>query len=136
MTVTRRRSIDAPGFSHGKLPIPAASRIGPFIASGNIFGYDFKAGAHPDDAEAQVSLMFAHMQSIVEAAGAALGDILKVTVYIRDDSVRAALDSCWIQLFPDPASRPARQAIATPQMPLNRLVACDILAVVPDGHAA
>ena len=133
MTLTERRSIDAPGFSHGKLPIPAASRIGPFIASGNIFGYDFEAGAHPDDAEAQVSLMFAHMQRIVEAAGARLGDILKVTVYIREDSVRAAVDGCWVKLFPDAASRPARQAIATPQMPLNRLVACDVLAIASDG---
>lgn len=42
----QRRSIGAPGFSHGKLPIPVASRIGPFIASGNIFGHDFEADAH------------------------------------------------------------------------------------------
>jgi 2-iminobutanoate/2-iminopropanoate deaminase len=128
---TARRSVDVDGFSHGKLPIPAASRIGPFIASGNIFGYDFVAGAHPEDVGAQVALMFDHMRRIVEGAGAALDDILKVTVYVRSDAVRPEIDRCWIRAFPDPASRPARQTLVQEAMPLNRLAACDILAVAP-----
>ncbi|MET3473434.1 2-iminobutanoate/2-iminopropanoate deaminase [Novosphingobium sp. 1529] len=127
--MTKRQSIFAEGFSHGALPIPAASRIGPFIASGNIFGFDYAAGAHPETADAQAALMFQHMQRIVEAAGGTLDDILKVTVYVQNDSVRAAVDPEWIKAFPDPASRPARQTMVQAAMPGNRLIACDILAV-------
>jgi enamine deaminase RidA (YjgF/YER057c/UK114 family) len=129
--MTNRRSINAEGFSHGQLPIPAASRIGPFIASGNIFGYDYAAGAHPESAEEQARLMFEHMGRIITAAGASLDDILKVTVYVRNDAVRKAVDPEWIKAFPAPDSRPARQTMVQDPMPGNRLIACDILAVAP-----
>jgi enamine deaminase RidA (YjgF/YER057c/UK114 family) len=125
----KRRSIDVEGFGHGALPIPAASRIGPFIASGNIFGFDYNQGAHPDDAAEQMALMFAHMRAIVAGAGATLDDILKVTVYVRNDDVRSTLDAEWISAFPDVASRPARQTMIQAAMPGNRLVACDVIAI-------
>ncbi|MCZ8018664.1 RidA family protein [Novosphingobium sp.] len=125
-----RKSIVVEGFGHGKLPIPAASRIGPFVASGNIFGFDYTAGAHPDTAEEQAALMFNYVRLVIEGAGGTLDDILKITVYIRNDSVRAAIDQHWLEAFPHEASRPARQAILLEAMPGNRLVACDFLAVI------
>jgi 2-iminobutanoate/2-iminopropanoate deaminase len=129
--MTSRRSINVEGFGHGQLPIPAASRIGPFIASGNIFGFDYAAGAHPDSAEEQARLMFEHMGRIIAASGASLDDILKVNIYVRNDAVRKAVDPEWIKAFPVPDNRPARQTMVQDPMPGNRLIACDILAVAP-----
>jgi 2-iminobutanoate/2-iminopropanoate deaminase len=83
-----RKSIETDVFSHGMLPIPAASRIGVFVASGNIFGYDFTAGSRPETADQQVKLMFGHLRSVITAAGGSLEDILKLTVHVRSDVVR------------------------------------------------
>ncbi len=38
--MSKRRSIEVEGLSHGGTPIPAASRIGNMIASGGIAGVD------------------------------------------------------------------------------------------------
>ena len=132
MTISIRQSVQADGFSHGKLPIPAASRIGPFVASGNIFGYDFAEGKHPDGAAEQCALMFGHLREVVKAAGITLEDIIKMTVYLRDESVRAVVDQHWLLAFPDTNSRPARQTIVQTTMPAKRLIACDILAIASD----
>jgi enamine deaminase RidA (YjgF/YER057c/UK114 family) len=126
-----RRSIRPDEFNHGALPIPAASRIGPFIATGNIFGLDFEKRAHPDSADEQVALMFNHLRAILKSAGASLDDVLKVTVYVRNDGVRKAVDPVWVAAFPDEAARPARQTLVMEAMPGNRLVCCDVLAVAP-----
>lgn len=133
--MSRRRSIHVVGFSHENLPIPAACRIGPFIASGNIFGFDYERGAHPDDPAYQTALMFAHMRTIIAGAGATLDDVLKVTVYVRTDEVRAVLDAEWIKAFPAEDARPARQTMVQAAMPGNRLIACDVLAIARDGGA-
>ena len=127
-----RQSITAEGFSHGALPIPAASRIGPFVATGNVFGFDFDSAAHPESAGAQAELMFAHLRRILAAAGCGFADVLKLTVYVRDDGVRGAINTPWLAAFPDEASRPARQTILMPTLPEGRLVACDALAIAPD----
>lgn len=130
-----RDSIETDEFSHGVLPIPAASRIGAFVASGNIFGYDFIAGSHPETADQQVQLMFGHLRSVITAAGGSLEDILKITVHVRSDAVRGAVDSEWIKAFPDPASRPARQTMVNAAMPGNRLVQCDMLAIIDSSRS-
>jgi 2-iminobutanoate/2-iminopropanoate deaminase len=125
----RRKSIRIDSYSHGKTPIPAASRIGPFIASGNIGGFDVARGGYAADAAEQTRQMFENLRDIVTAAGATLDDVLKMTVYVRDDSYRALLDMEWLKAFPDRDTQPARQTILHKDLPAGRLISCDILAV-------
>ena len=105
--MTRRRSIDIEGFGHAN-PIPAASRVGDVVMSGVILGRDGAAGAPPPGLEAQCALVFRHMRAVVEAAGGTCADIVKVDVWLKDPTDRAALNAEWTRAFPDPASRPAR----------------------------
>ena len=46
--------------------------------------------------------MFAQVRRIVEAAGESAGDIVKMTVWMRDRTKRAALNGPWVEMFPDP----------------------------------
>ena len=107
--MSRRRSIEVEGFSHGTNPIPAASRVGNMVMTGGVFGLDPKTKAIPDGAAEQCRLMFANLRRILDAAGASTDEVLKVTVFIKDNSVREVINPEWLALFPDPASRPARQ---------------------------
>ena len=129
MLMSKRRSIEVEGFSHGATPIPAASRIGNMIASGGIAGLDTTTGKIPDGLEAQVAAMFANVRKILAAGGATTDDILKMTIWVRDRAARAIIDTHWTKMFPDPKSRPARHTLVY-QLPDPMLVQCDFLAIV------
>jgi 2-iminobutanoate/2-iminopropanoate deaminase len=126
--MTRRKAIYVEGFGHSN-PIPAACRLGDVIASGIIYGLDPATGKAAATLEQQVALMFRHVRTIVEAGGGSLDDIVKLTVWMTDRSQRGAINKEWTALFPDPATRPARQ---TMELPLDggKLVQCDFLAVL------
>jgi 4-hydroxy-4-methyl-2-oxoglutarate aldolase len=125
----RRRSIDVSGLGHGHLPIPAASRVGGLVATGGVRGIDRQTGQMPENAVHQAQLMFANLRSIVEAAGAAMEDIVKLTIWVADADARRAINDPWTALFPDSESRPARH-ILNYQLPAGMRVQCEALAIV------
>lgn len=129
-TSARRRSIHVEGFSHAN-PIPAACRIDRFVFSGAITGRNPDTGEMPPDLETQCANMFGHVRAVVAAAGGSTDDIVKMTVWLRDLSDRAALNREWEAMFPDPDSRPARHAQAG-AFAGPTLVQCDLIAVL-DG---
>lgn len=125
--MTRRRSIHVAGFGHDN-PIPAASRIGPFLFSGAITGRDPRTRSMPPDIDTQCANIFTTMREIVAAAGLTTGDIAKVTVWLRDYRDRTALNREWTTMFPDADDRPARHAIAA-TLDGPTLIQCDFIAV-------
>ncbi|HET6969489.1 MAG TPA: RidA family protein [Phenylobacterium sp.] len=127
-----RRSIEVEGFSHGAQPIPAACRVGPLIVTGGVYGLDPATGRMPDDVAEQARLMFANLVRILEAAGAGLPDVAKMTVYVKVPEARAAVNAEWLTAFPDPASRPARHTQQNDHLPANMLVQCDVTAWAVD----
>ena len=101
------RSIDVPGASH-KAPIPAGARVGNVLCSSAIAGKDAATGQLPAEAPEQARLAFANLQTLLTAGGATLSDVVKLTVYVKNDSVREAINAEWLACFPDPRDRPAR----------------------------
>jgi enamine deaminase RidA (YjgF/YER057c/UK114 family) len=127
--MSRRKSIEVPGFSHGNLPIPAASRVGDLVATGGVMGLDAETGRLPDDVTEQARLMFVNLARILAAGGATMDDIIKVTVWVKAPEARAAVNAEWVKHFPDPHARPARHTLQNDHLPANMLVQCDALAV-------
>lgn len=122
-----RKSIYIEGFSH-KNPIPAGCRVGPLLESGSVLGTDPATGKVAETIEAQCAFMLANMQRIVEAAGGTTGDIAKVTVWMKNRGDRPALNKPWLEMFPDPANRPARHAISQPDLDMGKLIECSFTA--------
>lgn len=106
----RPRSLNVPNVGH-KAPIPLGARVGSLIASSAIAGKDPATGELPPDAATQAAHAFANMRALLEAGGATLADVLKLTVTVHDDGVRDALNTQWLAAFPDPADRPARHVV-------------------------
>jgi enamine deaminase RidA (YjgF/YER057c/UK114 family) len=125
-----RRSIEVPGFNHGPQPIPAACRVANIVVTGGIYGLDIDTGLVPDDLERQTRLMFLNLQRVLEAAGATLGQVAKMTFWVRNAEARMFINPEWLQVFPDPHSRPARHTLQNDHMAANLLVQCDALAVI------
>ena len=126
-----RGSIELPGFGHNN-PIPVASRIGPFLASGTITGRDPRTRQMPSELNQQCANVFTHVRALMQAAGGSTDDILKMTFHLADPRDRAALNHEWLAMFPDPAHRPARQALAA-RLDGDSLVHCDLLAVLREA---
>jgi 4-hydroxy-4-methyl-2-oxoglutarate aldolase len=122
-----RRSINVSGLDHGDLPIPAASRVGPLLATGGVRGVDRSTGKVPETPAEQCELMFGNLRAIVEAAGGRVENIVKLTVWISAPETRALLNPPWLAMFPDPASRPSRHIICQ-VLPGGMAVQCEALA--------
>ncbi|ARP85416.1 RidA family protein [Bordetella genomosp. 9] len=123
-----RVSVYTEGFSH-KNPIPAACRIGDMMYSGSIQGTDPATGAYGKTLAEQCRLMFDHVERIVTAGGGSMEDIIKITVWMKDRSQRAALNEVWRKYFPDSASRPARHTMQA-DLDGDKLIECDFIAVI------
>lgn len=109
-----RSSIHVPGLGHGAQPIPAASVVGNLLVSGGISGKDPATGAVPEDPAAEVAQAFANLRAILDAAGGSMDQVVKVTVFMPDRSVRTHLNPVWEEHFPDPEARPARHTLQVP----------------------
>jgi enamine deaminase RidA (YjgF/YER057c/UK114 family) len=125
-----RRSIEVEGFSHGAQPIPAASRVGPLVMTGGVYGLDPATGKIPDDVAEQAALMFQNLARIMSAAGGDMGCVARMTVYVKAPEARAAVNAEWLKAFPHAASRPARHTLQNDGLPGNMLVQCDATAWV------
>ena len=127
----QRVSIYLQGFGHDN-PIPVASKIGPYLASGVLTGRDPETQRMPVDLASQVANVFEHIRNLMAAAGGGPEHILKLNIHLVDYRDRAALNEHWLQMFPDPASRPARQVMAA-TLDRGALIQADLLAIVPDA---
>ena len=127
--MTKRQSIDWPGFAHAN-PIPNASKIGNIVMSSVIGPRDPVTGKIPDSLEAQVKNLFLQLAAGIKAAGGTPDDFLKIEFFARDQAAgRAALNGEWERMFPNPAARPARH---TQPLPANApaLIQCAFTAVI------
>jgi len=125
-----RKSVNFAGVQHGN-PIPAASRIGSLLMSGVISGVPPRAATPPSGPE-QCRNMFENVSLLLDAAGGTTDDIIKISVWLKDMSLRDNLNEEWIAMFPDPQSRPARHVFEDPHLQAPRTVICEVVAVVGD----
>jgi 2-iminobutanoate/2-iminopropanoate deaminase len=128
----KRRSIEVPGIKHVN-PIPAACRRGPFVTTGAISGADPATGKVPEDLDAQCRQMFENVRRLITAAGGTPEDIIKMTVWISDRKLRETMNRYWVEMFPDPHSRPARHTVASADFTPPMQIQCDLFAVIDEG---
>jgi 2-iminobutanoate/2-iminopropanoate deaminase len=132
MSQRKPRSIEISGVTHGAAPIPMAARVGNTIYSSGIPGVDPQTGKPAPDAAGQARLAFAHMRSILQAAGARLDDVVRVTVYLKDPSAREHVNTEWLACFPDPHDRPARHTLQY-DLQHGMLLQIEVVAVIADS---
>lgn len=125
--MTQRQSIYVQGLSHGGLPIPIASRVGPLVATGGVAGQDPATGQLPGELGAEVEQMFANLCAVLAAAGGSPDDLVKLTIWTQAPEAREHINRVWIALFPDSESRPARH-ILNYELSHGMKVQCEALA--------
>ena len=102
--------------------------------SGVLTGRDPATGEMPPALDAQCANVFAHVRALMHAAGGTPDDIIKMTFWLSEYRDRDALNREWTAMFPDAATRPARQVMAA-QLDGGSLVQCDLSAIL-EGELA
>jgi len=80
------------------------------------------------DAEKQTECVLDRIEQLLNDAGAAMSDVIKVTVYLSDFEHFAAVNEVYRTRFPEP--RPARTSVACSLVKPDYLVEIDALAVI------
>jgi len=126
-----RETINAPG-------APAAA--GPYSHGVRASGLIFLSGQTPLDPGSnelvggstgdQARRCLENLTAVAEAAGASLGDAVRMTIYLTDMSTFAEVNQAYGAFFPtDP---PARTTIGVAALPLGAQVEMDAVLAVPD----
>lgn len=129
MSSSKKRSLEVAGVSHGGAPIPMGARVSNMIFSSGIMGKDPATDTLPMDGAQQVKFAFQNMRALLAAGGASIDHLARMTVFIKDESVRAAINEEWVKCFPDPHDRPARHTLIY-DLRGGMLLQLEIIAVV------
>lgn len=127
--MSKRRSFEVSGLEHVH-PIPNASRIGPLLMTGGIYGKDPATGKLAPDAAGQCKLMFENIRRVLAAGGAKPEDVIKMHVWMKNKDDRVYLNPEWLAMFPDADSRPTRHTFLDTDQPYGALVSCEVIAVI------
>jgi 2-iminobutanoate/2-iminopropanoate deaminase len=124
-----RESITAPGAPEAVGPYVHAVRANGLLFCSGQIPLDPKtgeiAGATPAD---QAGRCLENLAAVCEAAGATLGDAVRLTVYLTDMSAFASVNEVYESFFEsDP---PARVAIAVAGLPRGALVEIDAVVAL------
>ena len=102
-----RQSFEIPPVKHNA-PIPMAARVANIVYTSGIMGMDPDSGQMPESVEEQARNCFRNLRAVLEKAGATPDDVVRVTVFIKSNNTRQAVNPAWLEMFPDEHSRPAR----------------------------
>ncbi|MCD5416687.1 RidA family protein [Candidatus Bipolaricaulota bacterium] len=112
----------------------APPAVGPYSQGIRSNGFIFTSGQLPatptgelvtDDIAAAARRSLENVKAVLEAGGATMEDVVKVTIYLTDMADFAAVNEVYKTFFPAP--EPARSCIAVAALPLG--VAVEIEAV-------
>jgi 2-iminobutanoate/2-iminopropanoate deaminase len=110
-------------------PYSQAIVAGGFVFCSGTAGIDPATGAVAEGIEAQTEQALQNLAAVLEAAGASMADLVKVTIFYADVDDFASLNEVYGRHMPDPP--PARSAPANVKLPRGLLVSIDAIAVLP-----
>jgi 2-iminobutanoate/2-iminopropanoate deaminase len=119
-------------FPGGNRPYSPAVRAGDFIFVSGFHGggMNRETGEKYDTIEAQTGQCLEKIKRALEAAGAALDDAVKCTVFIHSGEDLEKMNEVYAEYFP--ADPPARSAVVTQFIRPGMLIQIDCIAYCPE----
>ena len=114
----------------------APAAVGPYsqgMRSGDLL---FTSGQLPveegrlivDDIERATRCALANVEAVLDAGGATLADVVKVTVYLSDMNDFAGVNAVYAETFSEPF--PARSCVEVSRLPLDAPILIEAVATV------
>lgn len=84
--------------------------------------------------ERQVEIVMNHLKNLVEAAGSNMDCLLKVIVWLKDQSQQEAFDRIYRRYFPNQAALPARTRMQAGRTPMECALEIEAIGYVPGSR--
>ena len=111
-------------------PYSQAVRVGAALYTSGQLGLDPATGMLPEGVEAQTRQSLSNIGAILDAAGYAVTDVVKTTVFIRSMDDFACVNAVYSAFFGD--HKPARSCVEVSRLPKDGLVEIEVVAVKQD----
>jgi reactive intermediate/imine deaminase len=118
--------------------VPGLSFFSPAIRTGNLIFLSGAIGAKSGTMElveggvgAETTMALEHLQTVLAAAGADMGDVVKCTIFLADVSQFDVMNEAYAAFFPD--DPPARSTVGANGLALGASVEIECIAVAPEG---
>lgn len=109
-------------------PYSAGIKAGRMIFTSGQLGFDREAGGLVEGVVAQTHKAFENVKAVLEAAGAGLEDVVKVTVFLDSMNDFGKMNEVYASYFT--GAFPARSCIEVGKLPLGGLVEIEMVAIV------
>ena len=110
-------------------PYIQGARTGNFIFTSGQLPINPQTGNIPECAEGQTRQSLENVQAIIEAGGLTVGDICKVTIFVKDLNEFAAINNAYAEFFTQRnASFPARSCVEGARLPKDVKVEIEAVA--------
>ena len=111
-------------------PYSQAVRVGAALYTSGQLELDPATGSLPEGVEAQTRQSLTNIGAILDAAGYAVADVVKTTVFIRSMDDFARVNAVYSAFFGD--HKPARSCVEVSRLPKDGLVEIEVVAVKQD----
>jgi 2-iminobutanoate/2-iminopropanoate deaminase len=108
-------------------PYSPGVKAGKFIYTSGQLGFDKELGALVEGIEAQTKKAFENVIGVLQSAGAALEDVVKVMVFLDDMENFGKMNEIYATYFS--GSYPARSCVQVAKLPLGGMVEIEMIAI-------
>ncbi len=117
----------------------APQAIGPYSQGTQAANFIFTSGQLPinpqtgelvGEIKSATKQSLENVKAILEAAGAKMSEIMKVTVFLRDMNDFTAMNEVYGQFFPE--EPPARSAVQVARLPKDAIIEIEAIAATSD----
>ena len=109
-------------------PYSQATEVNGLIITSGQRPIDPATGAFPATIEEQTRQSLTNCKAVLEAAGAAMENVIKTTVFLSDMNNFAAMNGVYATFFE--GACPARSAVEVARLPKDALVEIECIAVL------
>ena len=109
-------------------PYSQATKAGSLVFVSGQLPIDPATGAFPATIEEQTRQSLTNCKAVLEAAGAAMENVIKTTVFLSDMNNFAAMNGVYATFFE--GACPARSAVEVARLPKDALVEIECIAVL------
>lgn len=101
-------------------PYSQAIEVNGMVFTSGVIPVDPATGVIPEGVEAQATQAFTNLTNLVEASGAAMSQVVKTTVFIKEMNDFGKINEIYAKFFKEPY--PSRSCVEVARLPKNVLL--------------
>lgn len=101
-------------------PYSQAIEVNGMVFTSGVIPVDPATGVIPEGVEAQATQAFTNLTNLVEASGAAMSQVVKITVFIKEMNDFGKINEIYAKFFKEPY--PSRSCVEVARLPKDVLL--------------